>query len=204
MWDGVAVHSVPCAVDLARRIPVTGMACGGGRWYGRTARGCPAEPRLACCVTPGLHFSSSLDLSCGPATRARVCRSWGLGPCQLGAQALSYVRQVLCTANTLLKQQHCLQAALPLVILRVTEYDVVWTVPTPLMHVTRLDPPASVYGYDVGGAAAASAGGDGSLHGEAAGRTAGTGGVRQVDRWDADEGDGHELEWWRIGCWTVQ
>lgn len=105
----------------------------------------------------------------------------------------------------LLQWQQMLQAALPLVILRVTEYDMVWTVPTPLMHVTRLDPPSSVHGHDIGGTAVAAAvGGDGDLHGEAAGRTAGTGGVRPGARWDADEGDGHELEWWRIGCWTVQ
>lgn len=44
---------------------------------------------------------------------------------------------------------------MPLVVLRILEYDVVWTVPTPLEHVVEVD-------------------------------------------------GSHELEWWRIGCFTVQ
>lgn len=32
---------------------------------------------------------------------------------------------------------------MPLVVVRITEYDVVWTVPTPLMHVAQVGAPRS-------------------------------------------------------------
>ncbi|GFR52424.1 hypothetical protein Agub_g14996, partial [Astrephomene gubernaculifera] len=57
----------------------------------------------------------------------------------------------------LLQWQQMLQVAMPLVVLRVTEYDVVWTVPTPVMHVARVAAPSSLSA--TGGGASVSASG---------------------------------------------
>ncbi|GLI62185.1 hypothetical protein VaNZ11_004770 [Volvox africanus] len=101
----------------------------------------------------------------------------------------------------LLQWQQMLQAAMPLVVLRVTEYDVVWTVPTPVMHVAQVEAPSSLaMGRGDGGAAAASAGNPASGRGE---QRSGWGSWRKSLH--AGRGlDGQELEWWHIGCWSVQ
>ncbi|EFJ41623.1 hypothetical protein VOLCADRAFT_98367 [Volvox carteri f. nagariensis] len=100
----------------------------------------------------------------------------------------------------LLQWQQMLQAAMPLVVLRVTEYDVVWTVPTPVMHVAQVEAPSSL------------AGRQGSARAAVAGGAATQSGVRQPG-WGSSERsplhagrglDGQELEWWHIGCWSVQ
>ncbi|GIL75057.1 hypothetical protein Vretimale_7748 [Volvox reticuliferus] len=101
----------------------------------------------------------------------------------------------------LLQWQQMLQAAMPLVVLRVTEYDVVWTVPTPVMHVAQVEAPSSLgVGRGNGGAAAAST--DTTASGRAEQRS-GWGNLRNPLH--AGRGlDGQELEWWHIGCWSVQ
>ncbi|KAG2495141.1 hypothetical protein HYH03_006750 [Edaphochlamys debaryana] len=152
----------------------------------------------------------------------------------------------------LLTWQNMLQAAMPLVVLRVTEYDVVWTVPTPVMHVAPVVPPSSRAERWARGRSTPtpppdlmSTGGAGcrtpfgspfnTLHGSGlgAGGVGGNGGGRghgahgggagastpAVGRSPQPQGqgqggggagadvegpDGQELEWWRIGCWSVQ
>ncbi|KXZ45761.1 hypothetical protein GPECTOR_51g747 [Gonium pectorale] len=98
----------------------------------------------------------------------------------------------------LLQWQQMLQAAMPLVVLRVTEYDVVWTVPTPIMHVVQVEPPTSLAGRGrQRGPRGREGGVDRSSSADGAG--CGAGGESQAGRWS----DGQELEWWNIGCWSV-
>ncbi|GLC49020.1 hypothetical protein PLESTB_000173700 [Pleodorina starrii] len=92
----------------------------------------------------------------------------------------------------LLQWQQMLQAAMPLVVLRVTEYDVVWTVPTPIMNVAQVEAPSSL----AGGRRAA---GVGAAQGQ---RRPGWSSGRNPLHAGRDL-DGQELEWWHIGCWSV-
>lgn len=96
---------------------------------------------------------------------------------------------------------------MPLVVLRVTEYDVVWTVPTPVMHVAPVEPPSSLAGglrrQGDSGVGRPAEGQRGPRSGGTSGGS-GNGRVWQSGSAGVEIHDGQELEWWRIGCWSVQ
>ncbi|KAG2427958.1 hypothetical protein HXX76_011945 [Chlamydomonas incerta] len=111
----------------------------------------------------------------------------------------------------LLQWQQMLQAAMPLVVVRITEYDVVWTVPTPLMHVAQVQPPSSLQRGRRGRsdasaeeAAEAARGGATRHGGRDCGASASGAGAGGEEEESTEVRDGQELEWWNIGCWGVQ